>query len=373
MFRRLSRIAAWVIAPALVIALIGGCVGSSDEPASPSIPFTPQSAASSKTSSGVTNLVLTDTSGSPAYGALPPIAEVVALVKPSVAAINVEAITYDIFNRAYRSQGAGSGWIIAEDGWIVTNNHVVENADTVSVTLDDGRVFTAEKVYTDPLTDLAVIKIDAEGLPALAVGDADALRVGDWVVALGNSLGRGISATVGIVSSSHVSLAISEGQTLDDLIQTDAAINPGNSGGPLVNLAGQVVGITSVKVAQVGVEGMGYAISTNEALPIIAQLIEKGYVARPTMGVSIATVNRRVATIYRLAVEEGALITEVVRSGPAAKAGLKPGDVITAFDGEKITTAPELSKAIRSKTIGQTVEVTYWRGTSQRTARVTLG
>lgn len=321
----------------------------------------------------MTNLLLADASAPPTYGSLPPVAEVVALVKPSVVAINVEAITYDIFNRAYRSQGAGSGWIIGENGWIVTNNHVVQGASTVSATLDDGRVFTAKKVFTDPLTDLAVIQIDASGLPALEVGDADALRIGDWVVALGNSLGRGISATVGIVSSNHVSLAISEGQTLDDLIQTDAAINPGNSGGPLVNLAGQVVGITSVKVAEVGVEGMGYAISTNEAIPILSQLIEKGYVARPSMGVSIATVNRRVATIYRLAVEEGALITEVVRNGPAARAGLKAGDVITVFDGQKISSAAELSKAIRSRAIGETVTVTYWRGTSQRTASVTLG
>ncbi len=370
MFKGIKRPLSWLIALIILVGLIAGCVGSSGNSganASPSLPPTPTPL------SNVTPLALGDSSGAPVYSALPPIAEVVARVKPSVAAINVEAITYDIFNRAYRSQGAGSGWIIAENGWIVTNNHVVQGASTVSVTLDDGRVFAAKEVHTDPLTDLAVIRIDASGLPALDVGDANALQVGDWVVALGNSLGRGISATVGIVSSNHVSLAISEGQTLDDLVQTDAAINPGNSGGPLVNLAGEVVGITSVKVAEVGVEGMGYAISTNEAMPILSQLIEKGYVARPSMGVSIATVNRRVATIYRLAVEEGALITEVVKNGPAAKAGLKAGDVITVFDGEKITTAGELSKAIRSKQIGETITVTYWRGTSQRTANVTLG
>ena len=201
--------------------------------------------------------------------ALPNIADVVAKVKPSVVAINT--ITYDIFNRP--QEGAGSGWIIDEDGIIVTNNHVVEGAEGITITLANGETFPAEAACVDPLTDLAVVKINAQNLPPANIGDSSELRVGDWVVAVGNSLGLGISATTGIVSSIDVSLPVSSGQTLYDLVQTDAAINPGNSGGPLVNMNGEVVGITSVKIAAVGVEGLGYAISIDEAIPIIEELL----------------------------------------------------------------------------------------------------
>jgi len=303
---------------------------------------------------------------------LPNVAAVVAKVKPSVVAINVEAIDYDFFNRPIREQGAGSGWIIDEDGYIVTNNHVVENADIITVTLDDGRVITAEEVSTDVLTDLAVIKVEASNLPTLEIGNSDNLGIGDWVVVIGNSLGRGISATQGIVSSSHVSLAVSTGQTLDDLIQTDAAINPGNSGGPLVNMSGEVIGITSAKVAEVGVEGMGYAISSTEAVPIIEQLIDKGYVVRPSLEASTTSVTQWVATIYRLSVNRGALVTAVVKDGPADKAGLKAGDVITAIDEKSIASSTDLTQTIISKQINQSVEVTYWRGRNSYQTNATL-
>jgi len=206
---------------------------------------------------------------------LPSIADVVAKVKPSVVAINTQTTIRGIFNRPFTQEGAGSGWIIDENGFIVTNDHVVDGADSMTVTLDDGRTFAVDMntVAGDPQTDLAVLRIDAENLPAADIGDSPALRVGDWVVAIGNSLGLGISATSGIVSGLEVSLPVSSGQTLHDLVQTDAAINPGNSGGPLVNMNGEVVGITSVKIAAVGVEGLGYAISIDDALPIIEELI----------------------------------------------------------------------------------------------------
>ncbi len=205
---------------------------------------------------------------------LPNIADVVAAVKPSVVAINTET-TFNAFRSSFTQEGAGSGWIIDENGTIVTNNHVVAGAESITLTLDDGRTFPVDMntLATDPLTDLAVLQIDAENLPAVDIGDSSALRVGDWVVAIGNSLGLGISATNGIVSGLEISLPVSSGQTLYDLIQTDAAINPGNSGGPLVNMKGEVIGITSVKIAAVGVEGLGYAISINEATPIIEKLI----------------------------------------------------------------------------------------------------
>jgi len=304
--------------------------------------------------------------------ALPSIADVVALVRPSVVAINTEYVSYDIFSRPFTQQGAGSGWIIDGDGLIVTNNHVVKGADSVTVTLADGRTFSAQTVRTDSLSDLAIVKVNASNLPSATVGDSDMLRVGDWVVAIGNSLGMGISATKGIVSAKGVSISVSEGQTLDDLLQTDAAINPGNSGGPLVNMAGEVIGITSVKLTAVEVEGVGYAISSNTAKPIIQQLVQQGYVIRPWLGVGLYTVDEYAVLTYDLAVDEGALITEVAVPSPAAEAGIEAGDVITGFEGEEIASADDLIQAIHSSEIGQEVEITFWRGDSQNTTQATL-
>ncbi len=204
---------------------------------------------------------------------LPSIADVVAVVRPSVVAIDTE-VTRTFFRRSYTQEGAGSGWIIDENGVIVTNSHVVDGAESISVTLDDGRTFTVDPntVAIDSLEDLAVLNIDADNLPALDIGGSSELRVGDWLVAIGNPLGLGISAKEGIVSRLGVTLAV-DSQTLDDLIETSAAINPGNSGGPLVNMKGEVSGITSAKIALVGIEGLGYAISIDEAIPIIEELI----------------------------------------------------------------------------------------------------
>jgi serine protease Do len=304
---------------------------------------------------------------------LPSITEVVAKVKPSVVAINVKVMTYDVFNRPTQAEGAGSGWVIDKDGYIVTNNHVVEGADSVTVTLSNGSKFSAEDVKTDPLTDLAVVKIDAHNLPALDIGDSSKLGIGDWVVAVGNALGMGISATSGIVSALDVSLSESADQTLHGLIQTDAAINPGNSGGPLINMSGEVIGIDSIKIAQVGVEGMGYAISINEATPIIRELINTGYVVRPWLGIGLATVNQMVASFYNLAVDTGVLVTQVTSSSPAEQAGLKAGDVITAIDGKEVSNAGDLVQLINSYDVGQKVEITFWRDQTENSGSLILG
>jgi serine protease Do len=197
---------------------------------------------------------------------------VVAKVRPAVVAITTET-PVRFFGRTFTQEGAGSGWILDASGIIVTNNHVVEGAKTVTVTLEDGRSFTAETVKTDSMADLAVISIKASNLPTLQIALTQ-LQVGQWVMAIGNALGLGISATKGIVSALNVTISPSLGETQTGLIQTDAAINPGNSGGPMVNLAGEVVGINSAKIAQVGVEGMGYAISIGEAMPIIQKLMK---------------------------------------------------------------------------------------------------
>lgn len=303
---------------------------------------------------------------------VPDASNVIAAVRPSVVAIDVSVSGYDFFGE-YTEEGAGSGWIIDSNGYIVTNNHVVEDAENITITLDDGRIFEAEAVYTDAFSDLAIIKIDAQWLPALKTGDSSGLKVGQYVLAIGNSLDMGISATWGIVSAVGVSLEMSADETMYDLIQTDAAINPGNSGGPLLNMAGEVVGITSAKIADVGIEGMGYAISINGALPILEQLMTNGSVDRPTMGVSIYTVDQYIAWRYHLSVDEGVLVTEVVEGGPADIAGIEAGDVITAVDSKKVTTAQGLVLLLQGYASGQQVNITFYRGSTELTAAVTLG
>jgi len=305
---------------------------------------------------------------------LPSIADVVAEVKPSVVAITTEVVTFDFFNRPFTQQGAGSGWILDENGIIVTNNHVVKGASSITVTLDDGRTLSVDtsSVFTDSLNDLAILKVDAQNLPALKIGDSSKLRTGDWVVAIGNALGQGIRATEGIVSRQEVSIPVSQAQTLYDLIETSAAINPGNSGGPLVNLSGEVIGITSAKIATIGVEGMGYAISTETAIPIIEELIKNGYVVRPWLGVILYTVDEFAVMRYELAVEEGVLLTLVAEESPAGKAGLEVGDVIVSFGGEKIATAQEMIQLIHSSQIGEELEITFWRGDTENTTVVIL-
>jgi serine protease Do len=297
---------------------------------------------------------------------------VIAKVRPSVVAINTTASGISIFGNTVTQEGAGSGWIIDSNGLVVTNNHVVEGADTISITLEDGRNFSAETVRTDPVTDLAVIKINASNLPALTPGDSSKLRVGDWVVAIGNSLGQGISATKGIVSAMGVSVSADQGETLYDLIQTDAAINPGNSGGPLVNMSGEVIGINSIKVAQVGVEGMGYAISSKVAIPIINELVTNGYVTRPWLGVSLYTVDQTAIRQLKLSVDKGVLLRQISTGGPADKAGLIKYDVITVFNGKKVDTVEDLVKEIRNCKVGQSVPITYWRGSNEITASLLL-
>ncbi len=305
---------------------------------------------------------------------LPSIADVVEKVYPSVVAITTEIVSLDIFLTPRSQSGAGSGWIIDSNGIIVTNNHVVEGAKRITVELYDGRIFETDpsNIYTDPLTDLAVVKINASNLPAAVVGDSTKLRVGDWVIAIGNPLGKGIRAKEGTVSGLKVALEVDRGQTLDDLIETSAAINPGNSGGPLVNMKGQVVGITSAKISGVGVEGMGYAISTNVAMPIIEQLIRQGYVIRPWLGVSLYTVDRYIAMANRLPVDKGVAITYVAPGSPAEKAGLRQLDVIIRFKGKDVATAQEVVEAIRSSKIGDDVEITFVRGNETRTVYARL-
>jgi serine protease Do len=301
---------------------------------------------------------------------LPEFASVIAKVMPSVVSVTTEMVVSDFFGQ-YTQQAAGSGVIIDDEGYIVTNNHVVEGAESIYVELNDGRTFAGNIVGTDPLSDLAVIKIDATDLPYARWGDPNLLSIGDWVIAMGNALGEGITATEGIVSRLNVSVDV-QGNTLYGLIQTTAAINPGNSGGPLVNMAGEVIGITSVKMAALGVEGMGYAISSNEAKLIIPDLIRHGHVTYPWLGVGLSSVDPSLAAARNLSVDKGALIVEMVANSPAEAAGLRVDDVIIRFGGKEISNVADLVQAIRSSQIGQDVEIIFVRGESTETTSARL-
>jgi serine protease Do len=204
---------------------------------------------------------------------LPSFSNLISVVEHSVVAINTETVVNTGFAQQ-TVQGAGSGWVFDESGVIVTNNHVIEGAKSITVVMSDGTTYTPVSVKSDTTNDLAVLIINAGKLPALKTADTTQLNVGDWVVAVGNALGQGISANNGIVSRLGVNVQLSATETYMDLIETNAAINPGNSGGPLVNLAGEVVGITSLKMSAAGIEGMGYAINIKNALPVIQQLLQ---------------------------------------------------------------------------------------------------
>jgi serine protease Do len=298
----------------------------------------------------------------------------VAEVAPAVVSIVTETVSYNWFWQAVPQTGAGSGIVISPDGYIVTNDHVVEGAQKVTVTLSDGSTYAATIVGTDAQTDLAVVKINANNLSYLHFlsNSLKQLSVLDPVVAVGNALALpgGPTWTTGVISNLGRSIEEDTGVVLNDIIQTDAAINPGNSGGPLLDTAGQVVGI-NVAIAS-NSENIGFAISTDTAIPVVQSLIAKGKVARPWLGVQVATVTPTIQHYYNLAVNTGALITSVTNGSPADEAGLRAGDVITKMDDKDISTTEDLISAIGSHQIGDQVKIVYYRGNVQKVANATL-
>jgi serine protease Do len=316
----------------------------------------------------------TQTAASPEDYNLPSITDVVDQVNPAVVSIVVGTVSYNWFMQPVPSEAAGSGIIIDARGYIITNNHVIQDATSITVSLTDGRSFDATLVGTDPSTDLAVIKINDDNLPTASFGNSSALRVGEWVVAIGNALALegGPTVTVGVVSAMGRTIEVDSETTLYDLIQTDAAINPGNSGGPLINLNGEVIGINTAKISSVEVSGVGFAISADSALPVIDELITKGYVSRPYLGVSLVTVTPTIVRSYDLRVDKGAMIYYMNPGTPASDAGLRPGDVITVFDDVEIETADDVILAIRNHSVGDTVQIKFYRGSSLLIASVTL-
>jgi len=315
-------------------------------------------------------------------GGLPDIASVVERVAPAVVQVIATVEQRNVFGQRVEATSQGSGVFFREDGYILTNNHVVEDAVKVEVAHANRERLEAEVVGTDPETDLAVLKVDPndiEGLIFAPLGDTDAMRIGDWVIAIGSPLGFEGSVTVGIVSAKGRSLQVDSSlPELYDLLQTDAVINPGNSGGPLLNLQGEVIGInTAIIRGNIGnnqqADGIGFAVSMGTARPVSAQLIENGRVIRPRIGVSILDVTPVLGAERGLSVDQGVLVDGVVAGGPAARAGIRAEDVIVQVDDRPVASTTELVRLFLNEYhVGDVARITVVRSAVTMSFDVTL-
>jgi len=314
---------------------------------------------------------------------------------PAVANITSRAIAYDFFMQPIPQEGSGSGFIYDAEGHIITNYHVVADADSVSVALAAGGVYTATIVGVDPSSDLAVLRIETEDLPApIPLGDSDQLRVGQFVVAIGNPFGLERTLTVGVISALSRVIESPDGRFIGEAIQTDAAINPGNSGGPLLDLEGRVIGVNAQIISPSRASaGIGFAVPANTVRRVVPQLIARGRYPHPWLGVSVLPFDSQGAQILRevgmnVPVDEGLLVAEVVPGGPVAKAGIRAGDrvvligntripvggdIITAVNGEPIANFQQLTVYLETKSqVGDEVEVTLIRDGQEMTGTVML-
>jgi S1-C subfamily serine protease len=320
---------------------------------------------------------------------------VYAHAAPAVVNITTRSIAYDIFMQPIPQEGTGSGFLYDDQGHIVTNYHVVENAESVVVTLSDGRSFPADIVGVDPSSDLAVIRIPAENLPApLPLADSGQLRVGQFVIAIGSPFGQVGTMTLGVISALERVIQSPDGRFIGEAIQTDAAINPGNSGGPLLDLQGRVIGVNSqiISPSQASA-GIGFAVSSNTVRRVVPHLIAEGRYPHPWLGVQVLSLTPEWVQALRQAgmevpVEKGLLVLSVVRGGPADRAGIRGGtqivriggyrvpvggDIITAVNGHPVPTLQELNVYLDSQTrVGDSVEVTIYRGGQEMRVTVTL-
>ncbi|WP_298201569.1 trypsin-like peptidase domain-containing protein [Desulfosporosinus sp.] len=322
-----------------------------------------------------TNSSITQVAKYSADETISPVAQIAKNVGPAVVGVsNLQSSRGISGNSNLQAAGSGSGFIIdAEKGYIATNNHVITGAQKITVSLSDGRTLDAKLIGADPRTDLAVLQIsDTTNLTAVALGDSSKVEVGESVVAIGNPGGDEFarSVTTGVISATNRTLNL-QGVASYNLIQTDAAINPGNSGGPLVNYQGQVIGINSVKYAETGFEGMGFAIPISDALPTIQQLIASGVAKHPALSVSTDDQYNTYAKTNNK--PQGAYISGVTQNGPAAKAGIQQGDVITKINDGQIQNSSDLIRELYKNKVGDKVTITYIRDGQTKQAEAILG
>src|SRR5438309_6787501 len=294
----------------------------------------------------------------------------VGRVAPAV--VNIDVKQRVNLRRGTRElSGNGSGFVIAPDGFVLTNSHVVHAASSITVNLPDGREYPAQVTGDDPDTDLAVIRIDAPQLTHVRLADSENLRVGQLVIAIGNPLGFQASVTAGVISALGRSMHAQSGRLIDNIIQTDAALNPGNSGGPLVNSAGEVVGVNTAMIRPA--QGICFAIASNTAKFVAGWLIKEGKIRRSYVGVAGQNVpiHRRVVRFYNLPLETGVLVVSVEKNSPAEKTGLREGDVIVAFNAKAIGSIHELHKMLMGEQIGVQSEITIVRHTEKLALAIT--
>jgi len=270
-----------------------------------------------------------------------------------------------------KTSALGSGFVIDEKGIVITNNHVIQGAEDIYIRLDDGREYKAKVIGADPLSDIAVLKIDSkEKFIPVKFGDSDKARIGDWVIAIGNPLGLSGTVTSGIISARNRDIGMNR---YEDFIQTDASINVGNSGGPLFNMDGDVIGINTAIFGRGGSIGIGFAIPSNGAKKVIEQLIKFGETKRGWLGVRIQTVSKEIADAEKLDRPRGALVASVAENSPSDKAGIKAGDIILEFDGKLINTMNELPRIVAEKEVGKKVNVKVWRNKREINKEIILG
>jgi serine protease Do len=307
-------------------------------------------------------------------GSTSPVVQVSDKVGPAVVAITNRQQVTDWFGHSQLTDaGSGSGVVFDSRGYIVTNNHVVDGAKELTVSFDDGKTpITAKLVGADPWSDLAVIKVDTANLPVAEFGNSDTLHVGELAVAIGNAVGEfERTVTAGIISGLNRKMQMDDGRELS-LIQTDAAINPGNSGGPLVNELGQVIGINTVKIKATGIEGLGFAIPINTVRQVVNQLVDKGSVSWPYLGVSLVDKDIAAARL-NVNFDHGVLVYDVVANGPSANAGIKKNDIILSINGKAVESSSEIKNLVRTYSVGAKVTVVVTRNGAQQTFTVTLG
>ena len=364
-----------ICALALVFSLLGGAVGAggviwyqSGRGQSAAVTKNETAMLRGVRENSVLNTVTVDT------GKQMTAAEVYAANVNSTVGITT-SITTNYWGFQTTSAAAGSGFILTEDGYILTNYHVVESSDSITVAMYNGDTYDASLVGYDESNDVAVLKVDAQGLSPVVLGDSDNLNVGDSVVAIGNPLGElTFSLTAGLVSAKDREVTLSNSVTMD-LIQTDCAINSGNSGGALFNLYGEVIGITNAKYSSsssssASIDNIGFAIPINHVLPIVQSIIEKGYISKPYVGVTVSDVNQQ-TQLY--GIPAGAAVQSVAADSPAEQAGLQSGDVITSVNGTEITGSSELVSLVSDAAVGDTMTLTVYRQGATVEITVTVG
>ena len=303
-----------------------------------------------------------------------PVVQVAKNVGPAVVGITNKAVARDFFNRQIEMEGVGSGVIFRADGYIVTNHHVIEGAREIIVSLADGSTINGTLVGTDEITDIAVVKVDAKDLPSVKFANSDEILVGEPVVAIGNPMGLEFqgSITVGVVSALNRTIDISYSDRKLNLIQTDAAISPGNSGGALVNYDSEVIGINSAKMAQNGVEGIAFAIPSNIVQSVVNEIMQKGYVSRPYLGVTIFDKPTAARYGYQLNIDKGVYVFQVALNSPAGNAGLQRGDIILKIDNKEVNSVADIRTEVATHKIGDKVILLLDRDGTELATEVTL-